>query len=250
MHKKETINMAKDLRKKGKSLNEIVKEVGVSKTTIYNWIKDLDVTIPKKAPKKTEIDCGFCKKKFNKQNYLIGNSKCGKDFCSQSCSIKYHNSQRPKRKRKNKCKLCETLILSKVSYCSECWDLTKKNKKIPNSTDCVCEICKREYKYNRSKGGTLNKCNSCITNIRRFKRKEKCVEYKGGKCSVCEYDKCNRVLSFHHKDPTTKLFTISGNHCRSWEEVKSELDKCDLLCSNCHIELHDKIENMDITKLL
>lgn len=81
-------------------------------------------------------------------------------------------------------------------------------------------------------------CNSCAVNNRRFKLKDKCIEYLGSKCIVCGYFKCKQALEFHHKDPSKKDFSISGNHTRSWDSIKNELDKCDLLCSNCHQEMH------------
>ena len=72
---------------------------------------------------------------------------------------------------------------------------------------------------------------------RRAKLLEKALEYKGGKCSVCGYDRCVAALEYHHVDPASKEFTISG--CiRSWEKTKAELDKCILVCANCHREIH------------
>jgi predicted DNA-binding protein YlxM (UPF0122 family) len=74
---------------------------------------------------------------------------------------------------------------------------------------------------------------------RRRKIKQMAVEYKGGKCVKCGYNKYIGALEFHHLDPTVKDFTISNSgHCRSWEKVKDELDKCILVCSNCHAEIH------------
>jgi hypothetical protein len=49
-------------------------------------------------------------------------------------------------------------------------------------------------------------------------------------------------LIFHHRNPKDKDFNISGNHGRSWSKIEAELDKCDLMCHNCHNELHDKID--------
>lgn len=74
----------------------------------------------------------------------------------------------------------------------------------------------------------------------RFKRrlKQKAVEYKGGKCIVCGYNKCQRALEFHHL--RDKLFSI-GSHVgpKNWVAVKEELDKCILVCGNCHMEIED-----------
>jgi DNA-binding CsgD family transcriptional regulator/transcription elongation factor Elf1 len=68
--------------------------------------------------------------------------------------------------------------------------------------------------------------------------KKRGVEYKGGKCSRCNYDKCMSALDFHHLDPSKKDFTISKFLNLSWEKIKIELDKCELVCSNCHREIH------------
>ncbi len=68
-------------------------------------------------------------------------------------------------------------------------------------------------------------------------KKLKLVEYKGGKCELCGYNKCYKALDFHHKDPLTKDFDISSNSY-SFEKMKKEADKCMLICSNCHRELH------------
>ena len=67
------------------------------------------------------------------------------------------------------------------------------------------------------------------------------IEYKGGSCAMCGYNKCDSALQFHHKDPKTKRFVLSGNHCRNWESLKTELDKCELVCANCHSEIHSNL---------
>jgi hypothetical protein len=73
----------------------------------------------------------------------------------------------------------------------------------------------------------------------RRRLKLKAVAYLGSKCSRCGYDKCVRALSFHHREPEKKLFSISHPNPKRWEIVKAELDKCDLLCSNCHAEVEE-----------
>lgn len=82
---------------------------------------------------------------------------------------------------------------------------------------------------------------------RRRKVKKLAIQYKGGKCERCGYDKCSRALEFHHLDPNEKDFGIGHKgYTRSWEKVKEELDKCIMVCANCHAEIHDGlIENKD-----
>lgn len=113
-----------------------------------------------------------------------------------------------------------------------------------NFVDCICTICGREYKYHHTSSHIKTKCNSCLVNSQKEKKRKMSIEYLGGKCAICGYDKCLRALSFHHIDPSTKSFGISGNHCLSWEKIKNELDKCILLCSNCHMELEDNLFNL------
>lgn len=105
----------------------------------------------------------------------------------------------------------------------------------------VCTICNRRYNYLTSKrqGHTRTKCNSCSVNTRRHVVKDKALLLKGGKCQFCGYSKCKRALHFHHVDETTKAFSLSGNHALSWKKILLELDKCVLVCSNCHAEIHD-----------
>ena len=77
---------------------------------------------------------------------------------------------------------------------------------------------------------------------RRKTLRQKAISYKRGRCELCGYDKCGEALEFHHKDPTEKDFGISSKgYTRSWNSVKLELDKCILVCANCHRELHAPI---------
>lgn len=70
--------------------------------------------------------------------------------------------------------------------------------------------------------------------------KEKLIAYKGGKCERCGYcKKYPSAFHFHHKDPIEKSFTISS---KMWaiDRLKKEVDKCSLLCANCHAEVHEE----------
>jgi 5-methylcytosine-specific restriction endonuclease McrA len=74
---------------------------------------------------------------------------------------------------------------------------------------------------------------------RRKALRRRAVEYKGGSCEICGYDRCIEALEFHHLDSSKKDFGISSRgYTRSWEKVREELDKCILLCANCHREVH------------
>lgn len=64
---------------------------------------------------------------------------------------------------------------------------------------------------------------------------------------LCGYDKCREALDFHHLDPTQKIFGLSVKGLtRSWEKIRNEIDKCILLCANCHREIHAGIAQLPV----
>ena len=98
-----------------------------------------------------------------------------------------------------------------------------------------------EHVLRKDKRIRCKKCAVEAVQKRRDRVKELAVEYKGGKCIKCGYNKYVGALEFHHLDPSQKDFAIaSKGYTRSWEKIKEELDKCILLCSNCHREEHNK----------
>jgi len=119
--------------------------------------------------------------------------------------------------------------LSELKYCAYC----KESKPLS------------EFYQRRGKFGGSAYCKPCTNAeslLRQRKFKIKCIEYKGGKCEICGYNKFQGALEFHHRDPTQKDFQLSKASCWSFNErVKKELDKCQMLCSNCHKELHNEL---------
>jgi predicted HNH restriction endonuclease len=80
---------------------------------------------------------------------------------------------------------------------------------------------------------------------RRKKLREMAVALKGGACAVCGYRRCISALEFHHPDPSQKDFGISvDGSTRSWERIKAEVEKCVLVCANCHREVHAGITQL------
>lgn len=111
----------------------------------------------------------------------------------------------------------------------------------------TCTECNRQFKAATRRG---KYCPSCHVTRCRRRTKLKAIEYKGGKCQTCGYNKSIRALTFHHLDPNEKDIAIADSSNRSFSKVKAELDKCVLLCANCHAEEHEKIEKEKITSRL
>ena len=85
------------------------------------------------------------------------------------------------------------------------------------------------------------RCKKCtveaVTEWRR-RTKSKSVEYLGGKCKYCGYDKYHGAMEFHHPGDDKDFGLSQSGVTRSWHSIMVELDKCELVCKNCHAEIH------------
>ena len=89
-------------------------------------------------------------------------------------------------------------------------------------------------------------CKSCANKYRTKQfvdTKLKLVEIKGGKCKCCGFDGHYSALEFHHLDPSKKEFNLSVTN-NGWNKLLKEVDKCILLCSNCHRMVHAGVLNL------
>ena len=107
--------------------------------------------------------------------------------------------------------------------------------------------------------GEVKKCNLLCTNChyetlyggesKRSKLKEYLLNIKGNKCEKCGYAGKNTAsLVFHHRDPSNKLFTLGYVYGRNgitneiMDNILLEIEKCDILCANCHKKMHGNDE--------
>ena len=100
----------------------------------------------------------------------------------------------------------------------------------------ICKICNKEFKDYQKRSRA--RCGSCNTKIRRFRAKAAAIEYLGSKCQKCGWSGNQAALQFHHKNPAAKEFTIGNVANKSWNSIKKEIQKCILLCANCHSIQH------------
>ena len=85
--------------------------------------------------------------------------------------------------------------------------------------------------------------------LRGLKRKYEAILNYGGKCEKCGYNKNIAALEFHHRNPEEKDFQIDMRHFsnNNLKKLRDELDKCILVCANCHRELHNN--DLSITNI-
>lgn len=86
--------------------------------------------------------------------------------------------------------------------------------------------------------------NKITKSERRRRLKAKAVKMLGGRCILCGYDKYQGVLTFHHLEPSKKLITIADERSISWRDMEKEVEKCVLLCMNCHKEVEDGVSSL------
>ena len=113
-----------------------------------------------------------------------------------------------------------------------------------------CVICDAALS-GRKKRFCSRKCKNSDTNNRNQsylaqqargrERKHRLIKICGGKCNRCEYSRNLAALEFHHLDSTTKQFNLDLRSLsnRRWSVILVEAMKCELVCSNCHKEIHN-----------
>jgi hypothetical protein len=110
-----------------------------------------------------------------------------------------------------------------------------------------CSISKPIEDYytqsDRKNGAShCKECHNAYCVSRWIKIKHEAIRYKGGSCLTCGYSEHYAALQFHHREPENKDVVWNKLRLRSWDKIVKELDKCDLLCANCHSIVHSSIQ--------
>ena len=77
---------------------------------------------------------------------------------------------------------------------------------------------------------------------KRRRRKLEAIKYLGGKCQRCKGIFHPSVYDFHHRDSSEKEGNFTAFRDAKWGALIEELNKCDLLCANCHRLTHSEME--------
>jgi hypothetical protein len=166
------------------------------------------------------------------------------------------------------CKKCEERFPNKIKiddkyrncqrrkYCLTCSPFGQHNtRKLEEHSDTEkrcpkCETTKPIDQFYQRRGlkGGAPYCIPCTNKDvvdRQQKFKKKCVEYKGDVCSCCGYNEYIGALEFHHIDPSKKDFSPAHVRLTTFsKKIERELDKCILLCANCHREEHARLKGL------
>ena len=113
-----------------------------------------------------------------------------------------------------------------------------KLKSIVDGCKLLCSNCHRTLREGRSnRGQTASESTIYIINNQLMK-KLKAIEYKGGRCQCCNRLGPKSIFDFHHVDPNEKEMEWKKMSKLNIEFRNKELDKCILVCSNCHRLIH------------
>ncbi len=116
-----------------------------------------------------------------------------------------------------------------------------KNSTRSDGLSNVCRDCANSYdkeRYVKNKG-SHNELMKQRNAEYRDRYRKKINEIKSSGCTNCE-EKEPCCIDFHHIDESNKLGDVAtmAAHLKKWEVVQKEIDKCVLLCANCHRKLH------------
>lgn len=159
---------------------------------------------------------------------------------------------------KRQCRKCQGIIPNRIiiegkshalmnrKFCLICSPFKKHNTSKYDPTE---RMKGKTWKQYSEKGKEMVK--KCLYK-RAYKRKIEAINSKGGCCESCGYKKSIRALSFHHKNREEKLFGLSLNMfwSKSQDTIEAEVQKCQLLCLNCHAEREEQISNDSCSDLL
>lgn len=127
----------------------------------------------------------------------------------------------------------------------------------------VCICCKKEFEVIRRTGGHNRLiCYECmpdnLTKREKDRRRRDCLRIASENlkenigCSKCGYSAYGAALDWHHIDSHTKEANPAKQLQISWAAYMKEIEKCVLLCANCHREYHyrEREEGISITDFL
>lgn len=150
------------------------------------------------------------------------------------------------------CELCgeefKTYTRSRRFCCRSCSEQWQKQNLAndPTGENKRCKKCgtMQQVEAFRSKGNRRQPyCKPCMDiyqSERWIRKKVMAINYLGGKCVDCGFRGHPAAFDFHHEDGAIKEAEWSVLRRRSWNKIQKELDKCTLVCSNCHRIRHSQ----------
>lgn len=121
--------------------------------------------------------------------------------------------------------------------------ISKRRQEMGEDAWAIYQKEKRYGKYKKYAENNPERIKQLKDNVTKCRQKRKIdlIAYKGGKCERCKLESnIPDIYDFHHLDPTQKEFGLGSKagKSKSLEEMKKEVDKCQLLCRNCHAIIH------------
>jgi predicted transcriptional regulator/transcription elongation factor Elf1 len=236
------------LRKEGKTLNEISKILSCATSTVsyhlknnnmggtlnLEFISDVDEDVKKRI-----IELRLKNWDYNEILKEVNISKDKLKKIIRIVNLNYNLNRRKANDIKKEDVLEKYNELKSLKKVAKFFGVTRDTIRNFVSDDDVLNNKKNRKKMTRSQ--------SVIS--WRKRKKDELIYYKGGECQCCGYNKSKCALHFHHINPQEKDFSVSKKSY-SFERLKKEVDKCILVCSNCHAEIHEEINQFGESKIV
>ena len=254
--------LLKSLIEQHLSTYEIAEKLEKSQSSVRHWLKKYELKTHGKAGVKTGYytHCKICNKETVK----------GKMYCSEICKSKNYYKNNTEKFIKVDKDLRETFKLLALDYCGNKCKMCGYNKNYTALAFHHLDPEGKDFTVGGTKAKTLrqshkDELDKCVTvchnchailhdkiektiqkprgkqSIKGEKIRKQLIDSKGGKCKHCGITGINRIFAFHHIDESTKLFNIDARACNGYhiDRLQAEVDKCLLLCHNCHSEHHN-----------
>lgn len=121
-----------------------------------------------------------------------------------------------------------------------------RKDKVLFSDICIC--CQKNI---RCKINSVKLCYRCKNKSKRLAYRISAANYKNNQCEICNLKRETiddlEIFDFHHVNREEKKFELGDNiESKTWDVIKNELDKCMMLCANCHRKQHIYLRKTDI----
>lgn len=170
---------------------------------------------------RVKLKCSECNKNFEKVKSQT--NKGGKNFCSHSCSARFHNLVKPKRRLEGLCKKCNKVISKTRKYCQKCSPKLDLNQTLAE--------------LRQTKGFKSNQYGKIRDHSRRISKNANLLN----KCKICDYTK--HVIACHIK-------SITKFHDSSTIGEINNIKNLVGLCPNHHWELDHKLLGQKKLKII
>jgi hypothetical protein len=201
----------------------------------------------------TSCHCNDCKQTLPRKDFYDNwNTKSGKDshciICAKVRAFKRRLALDENVNQWHAARPCENCGEKNVKYLQACHidrnsksigvrqakSIKRQNSELPKCKSLCC-FC-HQIETDKENGTTTRRA---VAIRREFVNAKKAIREKCIRCSMAYNPSRPSIFHFDHRNPETKVDSVAKmvTDQLSFERIEDEMEKCDLLCSKCHIDV-------------